>query len=197
MRRCCRAWISSPGRANRRSPRRDHFCDCCRLRLVPPGGPFRLVRRTGHDHRGARYGEGQVVRRDLRPGKGSCSRILGIRSVRCKLSGIPADRNARSTSKLRGDLVFSGHCHCSGYGGPSGRDLFLPLSVFTLFAAVTMKHQNILLWGGLRGAVALALALGLPPEIPHREQIVTISFAVVAFSVFGQGLTMAPFLCAE
>jgi CPA1 family monovalent cation:H+ antiporter len=59
---------------------------------------------------------------------------------------------------------------------------------------VTMKHQSILLWGGLRGAVALALALGLPPEIPHREQIVTISFAVVAFSVFGQGLTMAPFL---
>ena len=59
---------------------------------------------------------------------------------------------------------------------------------------VTMKHQHILLWGGLRGAVALALALGLPPEVPQREKIVTISFAVVAFSVFAQGLTMAPFL---
>jgi CPA1 family monovalent cation:H+ antiporter len=59
---------------------------------------------------------------------------------------------------------------------------------------VTMKHQHILLWGGLRGAVALALALGLPPEVPHRETIVTISFAVVAFSVFAQGLTITPFL---
>ena len=59
---------------------------------------------------------------------------------------------------------------------------------------VTMKHQHILLWGGLRGAVALALALGLPPEVPQREKIVTVSFAVVAFSVFAQGLTMAPFL---
>jgi len=59
---------------------------------------------------------------------------------------------------------------------------------------VTMKHQHILLWGGLRGAVALALALGLPLEIPQREKIVTISFAVVAFSVFAQGLTMASFL---
>jgi len=59
---------------------------------------------------------------------------------------------------------------------------------------VTMKHQHILLWGGLRGAVALALALGLPPEVPQREQIVTISFAVVAFSVFAQGLTMTSFL---
>jgi CPA1 family monovalent cation:H+ antiporter len=59
---------------------------------------------------------------------------------------------------------------------------------------VTWKHQHILFWGGLRGAVALALALGLPPAIPLREEIITISFAVVAFSVFVQGLTMVPFL---
>lgn len=59
---------------------------------------------------------------------------------------------------------------------------------------VTWKHQHILFWGGLRGAVALALALGLPPTIPLREEIISISFAVVAFSVFVQGLTMVPFL---
>jgi CPA1 family monovalent cation:H+ antiporter len=59
---------------------------------------------------------------------------------------------------------------------------------------VTGKHQNVLFWGGLRGALALALALGLPPDIPQRENIVTISFAVVAFSVFVQGLTIAPLL---
>lgn len=59
---------------------------------------------------------------------------------------------------------------------------------------VTMKHQHVLFWGGLRGAVALALALGLPAELQRREEIITISFAVVAFSVFVQGLTVAPFL---
>jgi CPA1 family monovalent cation:H+ antiporter len=59
---------------------------------------------------------------------------------------------------------------------------------------VTTRHQHVLFWGGLRGALALALALGLPPEVPLREEIITISFAVVAFSVFVQGLTMAPFL---
>jgi CPA1 family monovalent cation:H+ antiporter len=59
---------------------------------------------------------------------------------------------------------------------------------------VSMKHQHVLFWGGLRGALALALALGLPPEVPQREQIITISFAVVAFSVFVQGLTTRPFL---
>lgn len=59
---------------------------------------------------------------------------------------------------------------------------------------VTWKHQHILFWGGLRGAVALALALGLPPTIPLREEMIAVSFAVVAFSVFVQGLTMVPFL---
>jgi CPA1 family monovalent cation:H+ antiporter len=59
---------------------------------------------------------------------------------------------------------------------------------------VTMKQQHIMLWGGLRGAVALALALGLPADVPQRENIITISFAVVAFSVFAQGLTVASFL---
>jgi CPA1 family monovalent cation:H+ antiporter len=59
---------------------------------------------------------------------------------------------------------------------------------------VTMNHQHVLFWGGLRGAVALALALGLPPEVPQRQEIVTVSFAVVAFSVFVQGLTIKPLL---
>jgi CPA1 family monovalent cation:H+ antiporter len=59
---------------------------------------------------------------------------------------------------------------------------------------VTWRHQRILFWGGLRGALALALALGLPPEVPARESIITMSFAVVAFSVFVQGLTMTPLL---
>jgi len=59
---------------------------------------------------------------------------------------------------------------------------------------VTWKHQHVLFWGGLRGALALALALGLPADIPLREEIITISFAVVAFSVFVQGLTMATLL---
>ncbi len=59
---------------------------------------------------------------------------------------------------------------------------------------VTAKHQHILFWGGLRGAMALALALGLPATFAMREEIITIGFAVVAVSVFIQGMTMVPFL---
>jgi CPA1 family monovalent cation:H+ antiporter len=59
---------------------------------------------------------------------------------------------------------------------------------------VPPRHQHVLFWGGLRGALALALALSLPENLPFREQILTLSFAVVAFSVFAQGLTMRPLL---
>ena len=61
---------------------------------------------------------------------------------------------------------------------------------------VPARQQHVLFWGGLRGALALALALGLPEAVPMRSEIVTASFAVVAFSVFGQGLTMPPVLRA-
>lgn len=59
---------------------------------------------------------------------------------------------------------------------------------------VSFKYQHILFWGGFRGALSLALALGLPSDLPMREQIIAICFAVVAFSVFVQGLSMTPLL---
>ena len=58
--------------------------------------------------------------------------------------------------------------------------------------AVPLNEQHLLWWGGLRGALALALALALPADLPQREDILIVAFAVVAFSVIVQGLT-APF----
>lgn len=56
--------------------------------------------------------------------------------------------------------------------------------------AIGMGEQHVLWWGGLRGALALALALALPDAIPMRDTIVIATFAVVGFSVVIQGLTM-------
>ncbi|WP_174293284.1 cation:proton antiporter domain-containing protein, partial [Sphingomonas bacterium] len=71
------------------------------------------------------------------------------------------------------------------------------LAVYPLLAlfarsrlAVSWRYGHVLFWGGLRGALALALALALPAGVPERGEIVLVAFAVVAFSIVVQGLTM-------
>jgi CPA1 family monovalent cation:H+ antiporter len=56
--------------------------------------------------------------------------------------------------------------------------------------AVPLSFQHVLLWGGLRGALGLALALAVPNSVPERSPIILTAFVVVAFSIFVQGLTM-------
>jgi CPA1 family monovalent cation:H+ antiporter len=55
---------------------------------------------------------------------------------------------------------------------------------------ISPAEQHVLWWGGLRGALALALALSLPATLPMRDTIVVVTFGVVAFSIVVQGLTM-------
>ena len=64
-------------------------------------------------------------------------------------------------------------------------NLFRPTSL-----KVSFGFQNVLFWGGLRGALALALALTVPLTVPERGPIILSAFVVVAFSIFVQGLTM-------
>jgi CPA1 family monovalent cation:H+ antiporter len=78
-----------------------------------------------------------------------------------------------------------------------GRGLAVyPLSLLFLRSrwAISLHEQHVLWWGGLRGALALALALVIPPTLPLRQEIVVVTFGVVAFSSVVQGLTMPLFL---
>jgi len=50
--------------------------------------------------------------------------------------------------------------------------------------------QHVIVWGGLRGSVPVALALGLPLTLAGRDNLVAIVFGVVLFSLLGQGLTI-------
>jgi CPA1 family monovalent cation:H+ antiporter len=51
-------------------------------------------------------------------------------------------------------------------------------------------YQHTLFWGGLRGALALALALAVPSTVPERNALIVTAFVVVAFSILVEGLTM-------
>jgi len=75
------------------------------------------------------------------------------------------------------------------------------LSVYTLvpFSNLFSKRipfvwQHVLVWGGLRGALSLAPALSLGRRFPCRDQILTLTFGVVVFSILVQGLSIKPLL---
>ena len=57
---------------------------------------------------------------------------------------------------------------------------------------LALRWQHVLVWGGLRGSVALALALSIPARVASRDLIVTTAFGVVLISLVLQGLTMRP-----
>lgn len=59
---------------------------------------------------------------------------------------------------------------------------------------IPLAWQHVMVWGGLRGALSMALALSLPRDLPERPLLVAMVFGVVLFSLIGQGLSMSPLL---
>lgn len=55
---------------------------------------------------------------------------------------------------------------------------------------VPLAYRHVLFWGGLRGAIGLALVLSLPENFPERETLRVMTFGVVLFTLIGQGTTM-------
>ncbi|UWX59744.1 sodium:proton antiporter [Chryseobacterium oranimense] len=61
------------------------------------------------------------------------------------------------------------------------------MSLRTRFSPQTMK---VLVWGGIRGGVSIALAMSIPKS-EYSEIILSITYCVVVFSIIVQGLTIA------
>lgn len=55
---------------------------------------------------------------------------------------------------------------------------------------ITWKHNVVIVWAGMRGAVTLAAAQTLPRDTPERDLLVFIAFVVAAGSLLLQGLTL-------
>jgi monovalent cation:H+ antiporter, CPA1 family len=68
------------------------------------------------------------------------------------------------------------------------------LALRPLYRQLPWRWTPVIAWGGLRGAVALALALSLPETLPAREWIQLMTFGVVLVTILFQGLTMQPLL---
>ncbi len=55
---------------------------------------------------------------------------------------------------------------------------------------VPLAFRHVLFWGGLRGAISLALALSLPAALAERDLLRVMTFGVVLFTLLAQGTTM-------
>jgi CPA1 family monovalent cation:H+ antiporter len=55
---------------------------------------------------------------------------------------------------------------------------------------ISLKWRGVLAWAGLRGSISMALAIGLPLDLPWRNEILLMTFGVVILSLYLQGLTM-------
>ena len=67
--------------------------------------------------------------------------------------------------------------------------LMLPIKFFEKKLDFVPRTNLIMTWGGLRGGISIALALGLSQEM-HRDLFLVITYIVVVFSILVQGLTV-------
>lgn len=69
----------------------------------------------------------------------------------------------------------------------------LPKPFFRRRLNTDIRTDFVLTWGGLRGGISIAMALSLA-GIPNYQFIVFVTYALVMFSIIGQGLTIERFV---
>lgn len=67
--------------------------------------------------------------------------------------------------------------------------LLLPIALFEKRLGFVPHTHLVMTWGGLRGAISIALALGLPASM-ERELFLVVTYVVVIFSIIVQGLSV-------
>jgi CPA1 family monovalent cation:H+ antiporter len=75
--------------------------------------------------------------------------------------------------------------------------VWVPVSVMWRWGRFPPHTVRLLTWGGLRGGISVALALSIPTHVQgeaihERKVLIAITYLVVVFSIFVQGLTIGP-----
>jgi CPA1 family monovalent cation:H+ antiporter len=65
----------------------------------------------------------------------------------------------------------------------------LPVGAFGHRFGLLPEDWRVIVWGGLRGGISVALSLSLPPG-PGRGTVIALTYCVVVFSILAQGLTI-------
>ena len=77
------------------------------------------------------------------------------------------------------------------------------LTVYSVYYFTSTTHQafpfrwaHIMVWGGLKGSIPIALVLGLPRDVPFRAEFLVFTAILVFFSLVVQSMTMRPLVKA-
>ena len=68
--------------------------------------------------------------------------------------------------------------------------IFIPTKFMAFKYRFSPQTVKVLVWGGIRGGVSIALALSIPVN-EYSQIIISITYCVVVFSIIVQGLTIA------
>lgn len=68
--------------------------------------------------------------------------------------------------------------------------IFIPTKFMAFKYRFSPQTVKVLVWGGIRGGVSIALALSIPVN-GYSQIIISITYCVVVFSIIVQGLTIA------
>ncbi len=68
--------------------------------------------------------------------------------------------------------------------------LYIPFQLSKKWLNINKKILLLMTWGGLRGGLSIAMALSISDNIAVKDELVFITYVIVMFSIFIQGLTV-------
>jgi len=69
-------------------------------------------------------------------------------------------------------------------------------ALFRRAERISRAFQTVIAWGGLRGALAIVMALSIPHDLPERDFLLTLTLGIVLFSLLINGLTIRRLMSA-